>query len=82
MIIQEFFRNMKILEEGPLLIKLIFNPEMVWGLKNPRGVWGGIPPSLFPLFEGQLKQNLVACKYVTNSIQNRNKIDDFVTGLL
>ena len=39
-------------------------------------------PSLFPLFEGQLKQNLVVCKYVTNSIQNRNKIDYIITGPL
>ena len=28
------------------------------------------PPSLFPLFEGQLKPNLVVWKYVTNSIQD------------
>ena len=40
------------------------------------------PPSLFPLFEGQLKRNLVVCKYVTSSIQNVNKIDDVITGPL
>ena len=39
-------------------------------------------PSLFPLFEDQLKQNLAACKYVTNSIQNNNKIDRVITGTL
>ena len=32
------------------------------------------PRSPFPLFEGQLKQNSVMCKYVTNSNQNHNKI--------
>ena len=36
------------------------------------------PPSLFPLFEGQLKPNLVEWKYV----KNYNKIDDAVTGSL
>ena len=44
---------------------------------------GGVDsPSIFPLFEGQLKQNLEVWKYVTNSIQNRNIIDDFITGSL
>ena len=28
------------------------------------------PPPLYPLFDGPLKQNLVASKYVTNSIKN------------
>ena len=48
------------------------------------GGGGGVDftPSLFPLFEGQLKPNLVMWKYVTNSIQNYNKIDDFITGSL
>ena len=45
-----------------------------WGLEST--------PSLFPLFECQLKQNLVARKYVTNSIRNYDKIDDFITGPL
>ena len=39
-------------------------------------------PSLFPLFEGQLKQNLVVCNYVTNYTKNHNKIDDIITGPL
>ena len=57
---------------------------MEWGLKNARGTVGGglHPPSLFPLFEDQLKQNLVVCKYVTNSNQNHNKIDDVIIGPL
>ena len=41
--------------------------------------YGNSTPSLFPLFEGQLKQNLVVCKYVTNSTQNHNRIDDVIT---
>ena len=50
-------------------------------LVNPE--WYGVhPPSLFPLFESQLKPNLIVWNYVTTSIQNRNKIDDVVTGLL
>ena len=51
--------------------------------KSDRYGEGGFhPPSLFPLFEGQLKRNLVVCKYVTSSIQNVNKIDDVITGPL
>ena len=58
---------------------------MVWGLKNPRGMKGGggvESPSLFPLIEGQLKQNYVVWKSVTNCIQKSNKIDDVITGPL
>ena len=40
------------------------------------------PPLLFPLPEGQLEQNLVVCKYVTNCLQNPNKTDDCTTGPL
>ena len=39
-------------------------------------------PPLFQLSEVQLEQNLVVCKYVTNCIQNHNKIDDITTGSL
>ena len=39
-------------------------------------------PSLFPLSEGQLEENLVECKYVTNCLQNQNKIDDVTTDFL
>ena len=57
---------------------------MVWGPKNPRGMGGGWipPPSLFPLLEGQFKQDLKVYKYVTNSIQTHNKIDGVITGPL
>ena len=46
--------------------------------------YGGVDPtpSLFPLFEGQLKENLVVWKYITSSIQIQNKIDDAITGSL
>ena len=49
-----------------------------------RGVMGGVDstPYLLPLFESQFQQNLVECKYVTNFIQNLNKIDDVITGPL
>ena len=41
-----------------------------------------IPPfSPFPLSEGQLKHKFVMCKYVTNILQNHDKIDDVTTGL-
>ena len=45
-------------------------------------IWVWKIHEVFPLFEGQMKQNLVVCKYVTNSIQNHNKIDDVITGPL
>ena len=36
----------------------------------------------FDSFESQLKQNLVVRKYVTNFIQNHDKIDDVITSWL
>ena len=40
------------------------------------------PPSLFPMFEGQSKQNVTVGKYLINFIQNHKKIDKVITGSL
>ena len=56
---------------------------MVWGSgKSTRYGGGGGFRSLFPLFKDQVKQNLVMCKYTTNSVQKHDKIDDVITGTL
>ena len=52
------------------------------GQKLLVNIGGGGGGGQIPLFEGQLKQNFIVCKYVTNSIQNDNKIDDVVTASL
>ena len=64
---------------------LSLKPEWHEALKIHE-VWGWIPfhpppPSLFPFPKGQLEQNLIICKYVTNCLQNHNKIDDVTIGL-
>ena len=58
------------------------NPKWYWVLKMHEVLGEVDLSSSFPLSEGQLGQNLIVYKYVTNCYQNRNKIGDVTTGPL